>query len=145
MNEVKKIYSFIIVLVFLVSATGVYYVKHTCLHSGGVSIILDEKHDCHDMQMDKDSCCDHREDQGKCPVHRDHQNCCVNDYIYLKGNSDYQKSESNFTTKAFDYKLIEYNYSALSYHPGHTTENSITPPLFKFSREVLMKNNILIL
>ena len=145
MNSVIKILSVFIALTFLVSATGVFYVKHTCLHSGKTNILLGEKHDCCEQHMGNNSCCDQNSEDNSCPVHGEHRNCCVNDVVYLKGNSEYQKSETRISVEEGDYQLFKLRLTNIIAFSEYSQFNSIPTPPFEHPREVLIKNNILIL
>jgi hypothetical protein len=145
MNSVRKILSVLIALTFLVSATGVIFVKHTCLHSGKTTILLGEKNDCYEQTMDQNSCCNQQTEDRTCPVHEDHQNCCVNDFVYLKGNPDYQKSETNLSVKLISFQLFEIKALNLIASSNIFNTNSYSPPVYNSPRDVLIKNNILIL
>ena len=145
MNSVRKILSVFIALTFLVSATGVFFVKHTCLHSGETSILLGEKHDCCEQSGDENSCCNQHTENGTCPVRGDHQNCCVNDIVYLKGDPDYQKPETPQSVKKITFQLFEIKALSLIASSEIFKTNFYSPPVYNSPRDVLIKNNILIL
>ena len=145
MNSVRKILSVFIVLTFLMSASGVFYIKHTCLQSGEVTIQLTKQHDCCEQKVNKQSCCGTNNVDNKYLLHEDHHNCCVNNFVYLKDDSDYIKSEINLPAKIFDYPLFEIKVPDLIASSEHIRTNALTPPYYKPPRDVLIKNNILIL
>ena len=142
---IRKILSFLIALLFLLSATGVYYVKHTCLHSRETSIILGEKHNCCEHTDLNKSCYETNAAEGTCPVHGNHNNCCENQVVYLKSDSEFKKPETFNPANLFDYQLTEVAMHHMVASAEHVQVKLPETPSFKTPRDVLIKNNILIL
>ena len=145
MNGVRKILSGFIALTFLMSATGVFYVKHTCLHSGNTTYQLSEKSDCCIQETEINSCCESQSDKSSCTVQNEATDCCVFEPVYLKGNSEYQISETTYSIDQSDYQLFEVTLTNFIASSEHTQFNSIPQPPYKSPRDVLIKNNILII
>ena len=140
-----KIVSLFITVAFLVSATGVFYINHTCLHSGTSKIVLSQEYDCCMQLADESSCCSAPVVENKCMLHEYHPNCCIYDIVYLKDDSDYLKSEIGLTFKILDYQLFEIKAPGLIASSEHFNVHIPKPPYYKSQRDILLKNNILIL
>ena len=45
-KTVHNIFSYLLVLIFLIPATGFYYTRHSCLQSGEIQMVLDANYSC---------------------------------------------------------------------------------------------------
>ena len=142
---VRKILSVFIALLFLLSSTGVYLVKHTCLHTGYTRILLVEKHDSCKHHLDNTSCPGEYSAGVSCPVHGDHNNCCVNKIVFLKGSSNYQKPETRVSVNVPFFKPFEIHCPGNLSRPEPSQFCLIASHLYNNPREVLIKNHSLIL
>jgi len=145
MKGTRKIFSVLIAVTFLVSSSGIFYVKHTCIHSGKTTIQLSEKSGCCDQILEIESCCDNHLDNSSCTVQNEHKNCCEYELIYLKGDSEFQKSEPAASTINSDYQLFEINVPNLVASAGPVHLSSYLPPHYRSARDILLQSNILIL
>jgi len=156
---IQNIFSSLLMLMFLVPATGFYYTRHSCLKSGQVQLVLDGKHSCctetahiaHNTVNQEDPCCDMESfgqvDKGS----EDYSNesslgCCIN-----KGN--YLKSEDEYTSHGrVELPQIEIIISASLYSDDLfrnfkeiIEENAHSPPFILSSTDILHKYSVLII
>ncbi len=114
MKTIHNIFSYLLVLMFLVPATGFYYTRHSCLKSGEVQLVLDGDYSCcaetaqitHDPVSSEGSCCAHNKidtESSICDVESANQanadkeyvkdgtspGCCINEGNYLKSEDEY--------------------------------------------------------
>lgn len=102
---IRSIYSILLTVIFLISAAGLHYTKHTCLNTDKVHIVLSqEEYTCCNAEAgacyeETVSCCEvtvgrcqdaEKESSDKLEVH---ENCCINNSRYLKTEDDYMAPE----------------------------------------------------
>jgi len=99
MKAVRKIISVLLTLIFLIPSAGLYYVKHTCLHSGNQKIVLSDKYECCGTEKEDQNCCRNNEmappdsnDQSSSihSIMKNHKGCCINKVNYLKEDTQYR-------------------------------------------------------
>ena len=102
MKTIHNIFSYLLVLMFLVPATGFYYTRHSCLKSGEVQLVLDGDYSCcaetaqitHDPVSSEGSCCD-VESANQANADKEYvkdgtsPGCCINEGNYLKSEDEY--------------------------------------------------------
>jgi hypothetical protein len=155
----RNIYSYLLVLLFLVPATGFYYTRHSCLKSGKVQFVLDGDHSCcadiertvHDPVNQENSCCDmeftSQANEGSMSSSQTSSlDCCVNEGNYLKSEDEYTFPGS------VEMPNIEFILTAaippIALLPVlHQTieENAHSPPFIFSSVDILHKHSVLII
>jgi len=145
MRKVSKIFSVFVALGFFLSTAGVFFVKHTCMHSEETSLLLSEKHDCCEHFSDDNSSWEEHSGEGACPVHGDHKNCCVNDIVYLKSDSEFQKPENRNSVEKTNYQLFELHQANNFRYKEHAQLFILISPPPGPPRDSLIRYNILIL
>lgn len=159
MKAIRNIFSYLLVLMFLIPATGFYYTRHSCLKSGEVQFVLDGKHSCctetahisHDPVNQESSCCD-RESFGQADNDSEGSSkeasfrCCINEGFYLKSEDEYTSPgrvempqiEIIITAALYSTDLFKYVQEIIE-------ENAHSPPFTLSSTDILHKYSVLII
>lgn len=77
MKFYRTILSFLVLIVFLLPATGFYYIRHSCLNSGHEQIVFSDMFECHSSGIKDNINCESCTD------------CCINELHYFKDDSQY--------------------------------------------------------
>ncbi|MBN2519126.1 MAG: hypothetical protein JXB17_01360 [Bacteroidales bacterium] len=121
MKDLIKILSILISGAFLLSTTGLFFIHHSCMHSGYEKIVISDKFDCCASETENSDCCgsyDNSTDINK-NVNADsqfnnpenHKNCCINKFYYLKNDYQFTSHEKTivkiqlFRTFVTDYHI----------------------------------------
>ena len=171
MKTIHNIFSYLLVLMFLVPATGFYYTKHSCLKSGEVQLVLYGDYSCcaetaqitHNPMSSEGSCCTHDKiDTGSsiCDVESASQansdwessieesslNCCINEGNYLKSEDEYTPP-GKVEMPHIEIILAEAFYSTDLFQNVKESieENAHSPPFTLSSVDILHKYSVLII
>jgi hypothetical protein len=158
-KTILNIFSSLLMLMFLVPATGFYYTRHSCVISGEVQLVLDGKHSCctktdalsHDPVNQEDSCCD-RESFGQADNDSEGSSrevsfgCCINEGFYLKSEDEYTSTgrvempqiEIIITAAPYTDDLFQYVQESIE-------ENAHSPPYYLSSVDILHEHSVLII
>ncbi len=159
MKTIRNIFSYLLVLLFLVPATGFYYTRHSCLKSGEVQLVLDGDYTCcaettrisHKTVKQEGSCCDLESDSqvntgSECSMERSLTACCVNEGNYLKSENEYTLPGKIEMPQVK--MIITPALSSMVLLPViHQTieENAHSPPFISSSVDILQKHSVLII
>ena len=167
----KTIFAYLLVMTFLVPATGFYYTKHSCLKSGQVQLVLAGDYSCcaeishtaqkalatessccnHDIIEQESSCCDNElSNQAgmdeNCSVENPPSNCCINTGNYLKSQDEYTspgKVELPHVNMLITAAL--FSIELLPAIDQTIEENAHSPPFTIASVDILHKHSVLII
>ncbi|NOQ96671.1 MAG: hypothetical protein GQ561_00770 [Calditrichae bacterium] len=169
-KTIRNIFSYLLLLMFLVPATGFYYTKHSCLKSGEVQLILDGEYSCsaetaqitHDPVSSEGYCCAHDKidaESSICDVKSTNQDvdkeyirdgtspgCCINEGNYLKSEDEYtfpgrvEMPHIEIIITAALYSTDLFQYVQMSIE-----ENAHSPPFTLSSVDILHKHSVLII
>ena len=168
MRLARNIYSMVLVLLFLVPATGFYFSKHTCLQSGEVFLVINGDYDCcsgsdQSAAVHTKSCCDkgviappesccgpHKDmaksPSGECSVVEATQTCCINDMRYIKSDEDYTSPDKTGMPQAKSLFLAPaYTLHAQAVNPGIIEQRSKSPPYSLSSSDILNRISVLLI
>ena len=159
MKTIHNIFSYLLVLMFLVPATGFYYTRHSCLKSGEVQLVLDGDYSCcaetaqitHDPVSSEGSCCD-VESANQANADKEYvkdgtsPGCCINEGNYLKSEDEYTLPgrvemphiEIIITAAFYSTDLFQNVKESLE-------ENAHSPPFTLSSIDILHKYSVLII
>lgn len=95
-KTVRNISLYLLMVSFMIPATGFYYTKHSCLKSGKVQLVMDGNYSCCKAEIiqTESSCCN----MEKSTIVNSSLNywfdnsvpeCCINEGKYLKSEDDY--------------------------------------------------------
>ena len=159
MKTIQNIFSYSLVLMFLVPATGFYYTRHSCLKSGEVQFVLNRNHSCcaetariaHDPVNQESSCCDmessiQANSDWECSIEKSSLGCCINEGNYLKSEDEYTfpgrvempHIEIIITAALYSTDLFQNVKESLE-------ENAHSPPFTLSSIDILHKYSVLII
>jgi len=101
-KAIRNIFSYLLVLMFLIPATGFYYTRHSCLKTGEVQLVLDGDYSCcsetaritQDRVNQESTCCDLESNSqantaSECSIEGSLAACCDNEGNYLKSEDEY--------------------------------------------------------
>jgi len=170
-KTIRIIFSYGLVLMFLIPATGFYYTRHSCLSSGEVQLVLDGEYSCcaeisqigHDPVSSDGSCCnqDLVEPEGTCcnmesssqvnsgldcSVEGSASECCSNEGKYLKSEDEYispGKIEIPHVTIIITAAL--HSVDLFPIVRKTIEENAHSPPYILSSLDILHKHSVLII
>jgi len=155
----RNIFSYGLVLIFLVPATGFYYTRHSCLKSGEVRLVLDGDYTCcaetahitDDPVSLEGSCCDMESSNqantgSEYSLKESSLDCCVNEGNYLKSEDEYTSPgrvemphiEIIITTAIYSRDLFQNLQESIE-------ENAHSPPYALSSVDILHKYSVLII
>lgn len=167
----RHIFSYAVVLMFLIPATGFYYIRHSCLKSGEVQLVLDGDFSCcaeisqmaHDPGSSSGSCCSqdliepessccsmesssHANSGIDCSLEGTPSSCCSNEGNYLKSRDEYT-SPDEVDIPHVKILIIAVLYSDELLPVIHETieENAHSPPYILSSVDILHKHSVLII
>ena len=170
-KTIQNIFSSVLVLMFLVPATGFYYTRHSCLKSGEVQLVLDGDYSCctetaqiaHDPVISEDSCCSHDKietESSICDVESANQanadkeyvkdgtspGCCINEGNYLKSQDEYTPP-GRVEMPHIEIILTAALYSIDLFQNVQESieENAHSPPYALSSVDILHKHSVLII
>lgn len=162
MKAKRTIFAYLLVLTFLVPATGFYYTKHSCLKSGEVQLVLDGDYSCcamteesncciHDVIEQESSCCNsessNQEDRDEIySINNSSTECCTNEGHYLKSEEKFTspgKTEMPHTKILFAAFLC--SIELLPVQSKTIDENAHSPPFTISSIDLLHKHSVLII
>ena len=171
MKTLRNIFSYGLVLMFLVPSTGFYYTMHSCLRSGEVQLVLDGDYSCcsensqvaHNPLDAVGSCCSldfieaestccnlgssHQENSGlDCYIEGSSSSCCLNEGNYLKSEDEYT-SPGKIEMPHIKMLTTAVLYSIENLPVIHQTieENAHSPPFAISSIDILHKHSVLII
>jgi hypothetical protein len=158
-KTIRNIFSYLLVLLFLVPATGFYYTRHSCLKSGEVQLVLDGDYTCcaettrisQKTVKQEGSCCDLESDSqvntgSECSMERSSTTSCVNEGNYLKSENEYTLPGKIEMPQVK--MLIAAAHLYIELLPViHRTieENAHSPPFILSSADILHKHSVLII
>lgn len=170
-KTVHNIFSYLLVLMFLIPATGFYYTRHSCLQSGEIQMVLDANYSCcsEKSQVDHEpldaeiSCCSqdlievestccnvgssNQENSGMdCYVEGTSSSCCLNEGNYLKSADEYTspgRIEMPYVKMLIT--AAPYSIENLPVIYQTTEENAHSPPFTIASIDILHKHSVLII
>ncbi len=155
----RTIFSYGLVLMFLIPATGFYYTRHSCLKSGEVQLVLDGDYSCcaetaqinHDPVSLESSCCDMESSSqantgSECSLDESSLDCCINVGNYLKSEDEYTSPgrvemphiEIIITATLYSRDLFQNVQESIE-------ENAHSPPYALSSVDILHKYSVLII
>ena len=171
MKPFRNIFSYGLVLMFLIPATGFYYTRHSCLQSGEIQLVLDGDYSCcsekshraHDPMDSEGSCCSQEfiEAESTCCniesssrsnsgmdtyVEGSLSSCCLNEGNYLKTEDEYT-SPDKIEMPHLNLIITAVLYSIEYFPVIHQTieENAHSPPFIIASVDILHKHSVLII
>jgi hypothetical protein len=141
-KTLRNIFLYLLVLMFLVPATGFYYTRHSCLKSGEVQLVLNVDHSCY---AETARITDDPVNQ-ECSLEKSSLGCCINEGNYLKSEDEYTfpgRVEMPhitiiITTALNSTDLFQYVQESIE-------ENAHSPPFTLSSVDILHKYSILII
>jgi len=158
MAAIRKIFTFILIGIFLVPAAGLYYTRHSCMKSGDVRIVFDADYTCcagDALPAFEDRAADGSAGGAACGRHNAgpvskieaaRDNCCSSESEYLKTKEEYTCPEKD---QVPDFEL---QLTIAEVLPGlspslqlHAEENSHSPPCTLSSRKILLQNGVLLI
>ena len=140
MNFVRKIFSYLLAVIFLISAAGFNYTKYTCVESGNVQFVLDKAYT--NCNVEQETCC---KEEPVCFT-IDKKDCCVNETNYLKTDEDYTAPERTKLLKIEIHHLLAYQYAELFPElPLATKEIAHSPPFIIYSKDILLRHGVLLI
>ena len=161
-KAMRTIFAYLLVLTFLVPATGFYYTKHSCLRSGEVQLVLDGDYSCcaeiienicceHDFIEQESSCCNSESSnqEGRdeiCSINNSSTKCCTNEGYYLKSEDEFTspgKTEMPHIKILIAPPLRTIELLTLQYKT--IEENAHAPPFTISSIDLLHKHSVLII
>jgi len=158
-KTIRSIFSYGLVLIFLIPATGFYYTRHSCLKSGEIQLVLDGDHSCcaetsqiaHNPMNQEGSCCDMESSSqantgSECSLEESSLGCCVNEGNYLKSEDEYTSPgrvevphiEIIINAALFSTDLFQNVLESIE-------ENAHSPPYTQSSVDILHKYSVLII
>jgi len=161
-KAIRTIFAYLLVLTFLVPATGFYYTKHSCLKSGEVQLVLDGDYSCcatteesncciNNVIEQESSCCNSKSSnqEGKdeiCSINNSTSECCTNEGHYLKseekftspGKTEMSKLKILFTASLCSIELLPVQFKTIE-------ENAHSPPFTISSIDLLHRYSVLII
>ncbi len=155
----RTIFSYSLVLMFLIPATGFYYTRHSCLRSGEVQLVLDGDQYCcaetaqiaHDPMNQEGSCCDMESSSqantvSECSLEESSLGCCVNEGNYLKSEDEYT-SPGRVELPNIEIIINAALFSTDLYQNVQKSieENAHSPPYTLSSVDILHKYSVLII
>jgi len=167
----KIIFSYGLVLMFLIPATGFYYTRHSCHKSGDVQLVLNGNYSCcaetamisHDPVDPKGSCCSQdllEPESSCCSMESSSQanpgidctlggtlsSCCQNEGNYLKSQDEYT-SPGKVELPQVKILISAALFSIELLPVFHKTieENAHSPPFTLSSVDILHKHSVLII
>jgi len=170
-KTLHTIFSYGLLLMFLIPATGFYYTRHSCLKSGEVQLVLDGDYSCcaetsqmdHDPAQTDSSCCSQdliepessccsiesslQENPGiDCTLEGTLTSCCQNEGNYLKSQEKYT-SPGKVEMPHVKILVTAGLYSIELLPVIHETieENAHSPPFILSSVDILHKHSVLII
>ena len=159
MKTRQNIFSSLLMLMFLIPATGFYYTRHSCLKTGEVQLVLEGDYSCcsetaritHDPVNQASTCCDLESNSqantaSECSIEGSLAACCV-----IEGN--YLKSEDEYTSPGrVEMPHIDVTTSSALYSNGLfqnveeiIEEKAHSPPFTLSSADILHKYSVLII
>lgn len=155
----RTIFSYGLVLMFLIPATGFYYTRHSCLKSGEVQLVLYGDHSCcaetahitDDPVSLEGLCCDMESSSqantgSEYSLEESSLDCCVNEGNYLKSEDEYTSPgrvemphiEIIITSALYSRDLFQTVQESIE-------ENAHSPPYTLSSVDILHKYSVLII
>ena len=156
---IRSIFSYGLVLIFLIPATGFYYTRHSCLKSGEIQLVLDGDHSCcvetaqiaHDPMNQEGSCCD-MESFGQANngsegfLEESSLGCCINEGNYLKSEDEYTSpGRVEMPNIEFIINAALHSADLFQYVQESIEENAHSPPYALSSVDILHKHSVLII
>jgi len=140
-KTVRNIFSYLLVLMFLIPATGFYYTRHSCLKSGHVQLVLDGNYTCCNMESSG-----HTNTGMECAVEGSSSDCCINEGNYLKSKDEYTPPgkteiphiEIIITATLFSIDLFPDIQETLE-------EKAHSPPFILSSVDILHRHSVLLI
>jgi len=170
-KTIRSIFSYGLVLIFLIPATGFYYTRHSCITSGEVQLVLNGDYSCcaetshmapvpvrtegsccsQDLIEPVNSCCSiessRQENPGiDCTLLGTSSSCCSNEGNYLKSQDEYTspgKVELPQATIIITAAL--YSIDLFPIVQKTIEENAHSPPFTPSSVDILHKHSVLII
>lgn len=158
----RTIFAYLLVLTFLVPATGFYYTKHSCLKSGEVQLILDGDYSCyamteesncciHDVIEEESSCCNSESSNQEgieeiCSINNSSTECCTNEGHYLKSEDEFTspgKTEMPHIKILIAAALCSFELLPVQYKT--IEENAHSSPFTISSIDLIHKHSVLII
>ncbi len=169
-KTIQNIFSYLLVLMFLVPATGFYYTRHSCLKSGEVQLVLNVDHSCcaetariaYDPVSSEGSCCAHDKIDVEsliCDVKSTNQDvdkeyikdgtspgCCIIEGNYLKSDDEYTlPGRVEMPHIEIIITAALYSTDLFQYVQESIEENAHSPPFTLSSVDILHKHSVLII
>lgn len=141
-KTIQNIFSYLLVLMFLVPATGFYYTRHSCLKSGEVQLVLNVDHSC----CAETARITHDPVNQECSLEKSSLGCCINEGNYLKSEDEYTfpgrvempHIKIIITAALNSTDLFQYVQMSIE-------ENAHSPPFTLSSVDILHKHSVLII
>ena len=141
-KTIQDIFSYLLVLMFLVPATGFYYTRHSCLKSGEVQLVLNGNHSC----CAETARITHDPVNQECSLEESSLGCCINEGNYLKSEDEYTfpgrvempHIKIIITAALNSTDLFQYVQERIE-------ENAHSPPFTLSSVDILHKHSVLII
>jgi hypothetical protein len=135
-KTIRNIFSYLLVLLFLVPATGFYYTRHSCLKSGEVQLVLDGDYTCcaettrisQKTVKQEGSCCD---------LESDSQVNTGSEYT-LPGKIEMPQVKMLIAAAHLYIELLPVIHRTIE-------ENAHSPPFILSSADILHKHSVLII
>ena len=159
MKTIRNIFSYGLMVMFLIPATGIYYTRHSCLKSGEIQLALEGNYSCcietapinRDPMISEGSCCDSENSSpantdSDCCIDESSLNCCINVGKYLKSEDEYTPP-GHIEMPHIKVPLFSarYSNSLLPVIHNNIEENAHSPPFTSSAVEILHKHSVLII
>jgi hypothetical protein len=149
----RNIFLILIAGAFLIPTTGFYYTRHSCHKTGIVRLVLDEDYSCCSpvIVTAVSSCCSKEQDidapmDDESYLDNTPPDCCVNEGKYLKSDEDYNVSgRIKLSGQKFFFYSDHISHEILPSVLEPVEKNAHSPPLAKFSKDILHKHSILLI
>ena len=97
MKVIRNIFVLVFTAVFLIPATGLYFVRHTCLHSGNSNLSLTIDSGCCQPEIlshSKETELGTSASTKSCLLQKTQEECCTYAQNYIKENKPYEQPVS---------------------------------------------------
>jgi hypothetical protein len=147
MKVLKQIWPLVFAVIFIIPAAGLSYTAHTCSMSEKTTIVLDQDYHCcgEPEPVEVKSCCA-GESQDDMLADQSEDDCCSNESRYIKEQNEYTLPVK---TQISEFKIIiaaiVLIQSPRDEFISNTWANANSPPLIYSSRDILLKNSLLLI
>lgn len=152
-KHVRKIFSVLLAVIFLIPAAGFYYTRHSCLKTGETQIVFEQDYACctdshhtqHDPETSAESACCALPDANLPGFQSEGGDCCSDEVEYIKTDDEYTTPAKPYLPRIEVHVIFASLLFGQSSYPGTRIESSAhSPPTGTPSRDILLQNGVLI-